>query len=88
MKDLSQPVLAACGAVASAAAAELDSQVKLSDNRAQLLLLGWRSFICSVAVVSGVINLVLPFRLMLWKYLTMYLCLFIPSKSCSLEYCT
>lgn len=87
MKDLSQPVLVACGAVASAAAAELGSQVKLGDTRAQLLL-GWRSFICSVAVVSGVINLVLPFRLTLWKYLTMYLCLFIPSKSCSLEYCT
>lgn len=77
LKDPSQPVLAACGAVASAAAAELDSQVKLDYTRAQLLL-GWRSFICSVAVVSGIINLALPFRFMLWKYLTMCLCLFIP----------
>lgn len=61
----SQSGLAACGAVASAAAAEPNSQVKLADTGAQLLVLEWGSFISSVAVSSGIISFGLSFGFML-----------------------
>lgn len=50
--------------MASAAAAEPDSQVKLGHPEAQLLALEWGSFIGSVAVRSGIVSLGLSF----WAY--------------------
>lgn len=47
------------GAVACAAAAEPDSQVKLDDTGAQLLVWDWGGFIHSVAVSSGIASLTL-----------------------------
>nr|XP_013813163.1 PREDICTED: uncharacterized protein LOC106496950 [Apteryx mantelli mantelli] len=63
LSDRSQSNLAACGAVTSAAVAKLDSQVKLDDTRAQLLLLEWRSFVSSVDFSSGIVSLALSFIL-------------------------
>ncbi|XP_009984159.1 PREDICTED: uncharacterized protein LOC104378761 [Tauraco erythrolophus] len=54
LNERSQSGLAACDALAGAATAELDNQVKLGDTRAQLLVLEWGGFISSVAVSSGI----------------------------------
>lgn len=61
LNERSQSGLAACGGVASAAAAELASQVRLGDTGAQLLVLEWGSFTSSVAVSSGIASLGLSF---------------------------